>query len=104
MSKRIQLWEEHLWILACEIIKTHGHRLTGAKVRTVPSQENWAPKAWDPGRHDSSNEEDIIKEEENYLQACPLIQTKTQATQEPGDDQEEIPTGPKMTAREYYTT
>ena len=49
------------------MVKMKGHGLAGAKVWTIPSQENRAPKAWDPWGHDSSNEEIIIMEEENDL-------------------------------------
>lgn len=37
------------------------------------------------------------------LQACLLIQRNTQATCEPGNGQEEIPTSQKTTMREYST-
>lgn len=69
MSKRIQQQEEGLEIMACKMPKTHQCRLPCGKVRTIISQENWDPKECDPGDANSSDEEYIIIEEGNYLQA-----------------------------------
>lgn len=56
-----------------------GCRVPHTRVRAVVFQGSWDPEAWDSWDGDSSDEEDIILVEENVLQACLLIQTKTQA-------------------------
>lgn len=91
--------EEHIVVTACKIAKIQGDRLPLSKVRTVISQQNWDSKRCDPWDNDLSEDEDVIIEEEKEAQ--PLIQTKIQATREPGDNWQEIPTGPQTTVPEY---
>lgn len=98
MSKKMQQ-EEHIVVTACKIAKIQGDRLPLSKVRTVISQQNWDSKRCDPWDNDLSEDEDVIIEEEKEAQ--PLIQTKIQATREPGDNWQEIPTGPQTTVPEY---
>lgn len=86
-------------IMACEVAKIYQHRLPHTRVTTIRSQENWDPKSRDPWGNDSSDE-DIIIEEEHCFQTWLLIQTKTQATHEPRDDQGENPTSRKTGLRE----
>lgn len=85
--------------MACKVAKIYEHRWPHTRVTTIRSQENWGPKSWDPWGNDSSDE-DIIIEEENYFQTWLLMQTKTQATHEPTDDEGEIPTSQKTGLRE----
>ena len=61
-------------------------------MRTIISQDNWDPKKWNSWAHDSSEDEDIIIEEEEDLQSQPLIQTKAQDAREPRDNRKEMAT------------
>ena len=69
-----------------------GPRLPHSKVRTIISQDTWDIKRWNSWAHDSSEDEDLIIEEEEDQQSQPLIQTKAWDARELRDNRKEMAT------------